>query len=225
MANELLEAVIAADLTARQLKVVLAVMRKTYGFGRVLDRISNVQIAEETGIHHTHICKAKNELIAMNVLVSSGNQLGINKVVSDWKTGISQNSKTLAKTANKSLAESANTTSNERLANLANKTLADSANKTLANSAKHKRNKNKIYITPLTPQGGKAKFNPLEADLPDWLDPAKVDDSLTAALCVDCHHAIDNGSELTREERRALMDRAIVLTLRELTRRGLVVPK
>ncbi len=53
----------------------------------------------------------------------------------------------------------------------------------------------------------------------------KVDDSLTAALCADCHQAIDNGSELTREERRALMDRAIVLTLRELTRRGLVVPK
>lgn len=164
IANELLEAVIVADLTARQLKVVLAVMRKTYGFGRALDRISNVQIAEETGIHHTHICKAKNELIAMNILVSSGNQLGINKVVSDWKIGISQNGKTLAKTANKSLAGSANATSNDRLAN--------SANKTLANSAKHKRNKNKIYITPLTPQGGKAKFNPLEVDLPDWLAPA-----------------------------------------------------
>ncbi|ALB64801.1 replication protein [Cronobacter condimenti 1330] len=156
IANELLEAVIVADLTARQLKVVLAVMRKTYGFGRALDRISNVQIAEETGIHHTHICKAKNELIAMNILVSSGNQIGINKVVSDWNTGISQNSKTLAKTANTSLAKSANTTHHERL----------------ANSAKHKRNKNKIYITPLTPQGGKAKFNPLEVDLPDWLDPA-----------------------------------------------------
>ncbi|EOV9599905.1 replication protein [Cronobacter malonaticus] len=164
IANELLEAVIVADLTARQLKVVLAVMRKTYGFGRALDRISNVQIAEETGIHHTHICKAKNELIAMNILVSSGNQIGINKVVSDWNTGISQNSKTLAKTANTSLAKSANTTHHERLAN--------SANKTLANPAKHKRNKNKIYITPLTPQGGKAKFNPLEVDLPDWLDPA-----------------------------------------------------
>ncbi|MDK1227291.1 replication protein [Cronobacter turicensis] len=167
IANELLEAVIVADLTARQLKLVLAVMRKTYGFGRALDRISNMQIAEETGIHHTHICKAKNELIAMNILVSSGNQIGINKVVSDWNTGISQNSKTLAKTANKSLAKPANATHHERLANSANKTLAD--------SAKHKRNKNKIYITPLTPltpQGGKAKFNPLEVDLPDWLDPA-----------------------------------------------------
>ncbi|MGP4870955.1 replication protein, partial [Klebsiella pneumoniae] len=30
IANELLEAVMAADLTARQLKVVLAVIRKTY---------------------------------------------------------------------------------------------------------------------------------------------------------------------------------------------------
>lgn len=36
IANELLEAVMAADLTARQLKVVLAVIRKTYGFGKSL---------------------------------------------------------------------------------------------------------------------------------------------------------------------------------------------
>lgn len=50
----------------------------------------------------------------------------------------------------------------------------------------------------------------------------KNDDSLTAALCPACHHEIDNGSHLSREERRERMDRAIVLTLRELTRRGLV---
>lgn len=59
IANELLEAVMAADLTARQLKVVLAVIRKTYGFGKKLDRITNTQIAMMTGIHHTHVCKAK----------------------------------------------------------------------------------------------------------------------------------------------------------------------
>lgn len=41
IANELLEAVMAADLTARQLKVVLAVIRKTYGFGKKFDRITN----------------------------------------------------------------------------------------------------------------------------------------------------------------------------------------
>jgi len=47
----------------------------------------------------------------------------------------------------------------------------------------------------------------------------KVDDCLTAALCPECHHRIDNGRDMDRDERRAEMDRAIVLTLRELGRR------
>jgi len=108
IANELLEAVMSADLTARQLKIVLAVIRKTYGFGKKLDRITNTQIAAITGIHHTHVCTAKNEMIGMNILISNGNQIGVNKVVSDWNTDISQVSKTLAKSANKNLAEVAN---------------------------------------------------------------------------------------------------------------------
>lgn len=53
----------------------------------------------------------------------------------------------------------------------------------------------------------------------------KVDDSLTAALCPQCHHNIDNGGSMSRIERRQEMDRAIILTIRELTRRELVVPK
>ncbi|WP_245575058.1 DUF1364 domain-containing protein [Chitinilyticum litopenaei] len=50
----------------------------------------------------------------------------------------------------------------------------------------------------------------------------KTDDALAAAICSECHHEIDNGKQLDREQRRALMDRAIVLTLRELFRRGLI---
>ncbi|MGY9986492.1 replication protein [Citrobacter freundii] len=109
IANELLEAVMAADLTARQLKVVLAVIRKTYGFGKKFDRITNTQISVMTGIHHTHVCKAKNEMIAMNIIVTNGLAIGVNKVISDWNFSISQHGKTLAETANETLAESANT--------------------------------------------------------------------------------------------------------------------
>lgn len=108
IANELLEAVMAADLTARQLKVALAVIRKTYGFGKKMDRITNTQIAQMTGIHHTHVCKAKNDMIAMHIVVSSGNQIGINKVISEWDLSISRSSETLAKSANESLAKAAN---------------------------------------------------------------------------------------------------------------------
>ncbi|MDQ7996080.1 MAG: hypothetical protein AAGC76_09525 [Luteibacter sp.] len=36
--------------------------------------------------------------------------------------------------------------------------------------------------------------------------------SATAALCPMCHHDIDNGSSLPQDERRRLMDRAIVRT-------------
>lgn len=48
----------------------------------------------------------------------------------------------------------------------------------------------------------------------------KVDDSLTAALCPECHSRIDNGKDMTRDERRSEMDRAIVLTLQRLSREG-----
>lgn len=108
IANDLFEAVMCADLTARQLKVVMAIIRKTYGFGKKLDRITNTQIAEMTGIHHTHVCKAKNEMIAMNIVISSGNKIGINKDFTEWNFNISQVSETLAKSANRTLAKTAN---------------------------------------------------------------------------------------------------------------------
>ena len=107
-ANELLDALIEADLTKHQYKVMLALIRKTYGFNKSFDRITNTQIAEMTGIHHTHICKAKNELIERGLLVLSGRMVGVNNVVSDWKSKVSRNSESLAETAKQSLAETAN---------------------------------------------------------------------------------------------------------------------
>jgi len=50
----------------------------------------------------------------------------------------------------------------------------------------------------------------------------KVPDHLTAALCPACHHEIDNGNSLSRDERRALMDRAIVNTIDKLITMGKV---
>lgn len=48
----------------------------------------------------------------------------------------------------------------------------------------------------------------------------KTDDCLTAALCRAHHVEIDQGKGFDREERRARLDSAIVLTVREMVRRG-----
>ncbi|HAJ7096479.1 TPA: hypothetical protein HNO02_22190 [Escherichia coli] len=105
VANEITDSLLMADLTVRQLKVMLAIMRKTYGFNKPMDRLTNTQIAAMTGIHHTHVCAAKRQLIERKFLIVDGVKIGVNKVVSQW---ISQDSLTLAKTANKTLAKSAN---------------------------------------------------------------------------------------------------------------------
>lgn len=44
----------------------------------------------------------------------------------------------------------------------------------------------------------------------------------TAALCPTCHHAIDNGPDMTQAERRAAMNAAIEETHHRLAARGLL---
>jgi hypothetical protein len=43
---------------------------------------------------------------------------------------------------------------------------------------------------------------------------------MTAALCQECHHELDNAGRLDKAERRRLMERAIVLTHDALIRAG-----
>ena len=43
---------------------------------------------------------------------------------------------------------------------------------------------------------------------------------MTAALCTRCHSEIDNGRDLTQQERRGMHNRAIVLTHDRLIRAG-----
>lgn len=47
-------------------------------------------------------------MIAMNIIISNGHSIGVNKVISDWNFDISHVGKSLAETANQTLANSAN---------------------------------------------------------------------------------------------------------------------
>lgn len=85
IANELLESLSCCNLTVRQLRVMLTIIRKTYGFGKKVDRISDSQLADVSGLSRQNVNKAKKELISMNYLILDGNKIGVNKEVSAWK--------------------------------------------------------------------------------------------------------------------------------------------
>lgn len=88
LANELLDALIGAKLTARQWAVFMAVVRKTYGFNKKNDDIGLSQLASMTGIAKAHVSVAVRELAARRILTREmgtfGHRLGINKKHKSW---------------------------------------------------------------------------------------------------------------------------------------------
>lgn len=142
VANELLDAVMASGLSETELCVVLAVWRKTYGYNKKMDWVSNDQLEQMIAKHHTHCSTAKNQLVAKKVLVQEGRSVGMNTSIIEWKTKINGFCKTLAKPAKDSLAE------------VANKTLAESAFETKQDLLTTKDNIQKtINNTPQPPEG------------------------------------------------------------------------
>lgn len=88
IANELFDALLKFDFTARQMKVAMAIIRKTYGYNKTSDELSLSQIVDLTGISRGNVSQAINALTAMNVVVKSGgkhaNTLSINKHYKEW---------------------------------------------------------------------------------------------------------------------------------------------
>ncbi|HIH9462877.1 TPA: replication protein [Klebsiella variicola subsp. variicola] len=106
LANALYDELIGADLTKNQSKVAHAICRKTFGFGKKMDRISDSQLALLTRLPRQKVNKAKNELIAMKVIIRDGNQIGPNKRIDEWQiVGCHHNSDNVTKAVTKSVTK------------------------------------------------------------------------------------------------------------------------
>lgn len=88
IANELLEAIIRSDFSKRQIKVLLFILRKTYGFNKKTDDMTIQQIANGTDLHRPHASNALAELVAKKAVLKRdgkfGYVLGINKNYTEW---------------------------------------------------------------------------------------------------------------------------------------------
>ncbi|CAH3646467.1 hypothetical protein AI2651V1_3754 [Klebsiella pneumoniae] len=160
IANELLEAVMRAGLSQHQLLVFMAVMRKTYGFNKKSDWVSNEQLSELTGILPHKCSAAKSVLVKRGILTQTGRVIGINKTVSEWSSLPVKGTEkkpylkkvTLPESGKKSFPESGD----------------DYYPNQVNTKDKHtKDNKDNINNPPKSPRA--VSFDALAVQLPDWL--------------------------------------------------------
>ncbi|EPK4134920.1 replication protein [Klebsiella pneumoniae] len=160
IANELLEAVMHAGLSQHQLLVFMAVMRKTYGFNKKSDWVSNEQISMLTGILPHKCSAAKSALVKRGILTQTGRVIGINKAVSEWSPLPVKGTEkkpylkkvTLPESGKKSLPESGN---------------AYYPNQVNTKDKHTKDNKDNINNPPKSPRA--VSFDASAVKLPDWL--------------------------------------------------------
>jgi len=93
---------ICYDFTKRQYKVLLAVIRKTYGWRKKDDDIPSSQLSEMTGLADTHCRAAVRELVDLRVIDAKpgryGQVISIEKDYSRWISKKDQNSPGRTKT-------------------------------------------------------------------------------------------------------------------------------
>jgi phage replication O-like protein O len=68
IANKILEDILLADLNKEELKLTLAIVRKTYGWNKKADKISYSQMAELTGIDRRHIGRGVKSLLYRDLI-------------------------------------------------------------------------------------------------------------------------------------------------------------
>ena len=90
VANELAEAFARSPFNGREFRILLAILRRTYGFNKKADMISFSQLAQDTGLDRRNVIIVINGLVSKMTLVTSENGKNkpltyqINKNYDDW---------------------------------------------------------------------------------------------------------------------------------------------
>jgi phage replication O-like protein O len=84
----LLEALIQARLNGGQFRVLLWVIRQTYGWNRPLTPFTWYRIAKELGTHRPAIYRAGRALLKAGVLITQGQQISIQPDSGSWSGGL-----------------------------------------------------------------------------------------------------------------------------------------
>ena len=83
--NEILEALTRIKLTSYEIRYILVVLRKTYGWNKPGgDYIANSQFVRATGIKKQHISRTKKKVIEKKIITKNGRKLAFNTNCEEW---------------------------------------------------------------------------------------------------------------------------------------------
>ncbi len=82
IANEILETLARMPLAPNQWRVLLYIIRKTYGFHKKVDYIANFQIGQATGLCKAVVSRCLKDLHDRNLITRKGKFIGFRK---DWE--------------------------------------------------------------------------------------------------------------------------------------------
>ena len=79
--NETLEALARIKLCNYEIRYIFVLLRKTYGFHKTSDQITNSQFVKGTGIRKEHIARTEKRLLERKVVTKRGNrQMSFNPI-------------------------------------------------------------------------------------------------------------------------------------------------
>ncbi len=84
IANEIVEALAKTQLSGYEGRVLWIIFRKTYGWHKKEDWITNTQIAEMTGIAESHISRTIKILIQRKIVTKIGKKISFQKDYDKW---------------------------------------------------------------------------------------------------------------------------------------------
>jgi phage replication O-like protein O len=85
IANELLEALATAQMSGSEWQYVMCLIRKTYGFRKKEDWVTNTQVMQMTGLRKERVSEAKSRLVERGIVTENRNKISLNKNYELWQ--------------------------------------------------------------------------------------------------------------------------------------------
>jgi len=85
IANEIIEILAMTYLSSYESQVLWAIFRKTYGWNKKEDWITNTQISEITGIANSHVSRTMKKLIKRKIIIKNGKKISFQKDYDIWE--------------------------------------------------------------------------------------------------------------------------------------------